>query len=436
MSEALTHLGERLRKARVDAGLSQAQLGQPHFTRAYVSALELGKIRPAMKSLEFLAAKLGKPTSYFISDEKEERSQRERDLDISAAAALLARPTAAEALRRIEELFASATTVQDKCRLKLMAGTAYNYLADGTKALRELAAAERLALQLGHQDLRRAVTHQTAIALRSIGELVPARDLLRGLLAAVEASQEGDLLLRMKLLKDLGAISWDLGEHEKATAYYERALEWAKDIGDVAGLLGIYNGLAYARRSLGDLEGATTYLQRALGAAEVSNDLSAAAVVHNALAVIAAERGHMDAAQRHVDRAIELSKLIGPPSYVAHYLNTKAECLLRADQLEAVSRVALEALELAESTGNLRAAAGAMATLGEVARRRRSFQEATARLDGAAATYRRLGARQELGEVLMRLSNVAREQGDSAAAQRYAEDAYRATKTTSGLMER
>ncbi|MGH2499506.1 MAG: helix-turn-helix domain-containing protein, partial [Candidatus Limnocylindria bacterium] len=76
-SESLQGLGERLRRARAEAGLSQAQLAAPHFTRAYISALELGKIRPAMKSLEFVAAKLGKPLSHFVEDEREERLRRE-----------------------------------------------------------------------------------------------------------------------------------------------------------------------------------------------------------------------------------------------------------------------------------------------------------------------------------------------------------------------
>jgi transcriptional regulator with XRE-family HTH domain len=51
-------LGERVR-ARARLGLSQAALGSPHLTRAFVSAIELGKVQPSLKSLEHLASKLG-----------------------------------------------------------------------------------------------------------------------------------------------------------------------------------------------------------------------------------------------------------------------------------------------------------------------------------------------------------------------------------------
>ena len=435
VTESLEKLGDRIRKARNEAGLSQAQLGQPHFTRAYVSALELGKIRPAMKSLEFLAAKLGKPIAHFVEDEEQERKRRERQLDFASAASLLTRSTAADALARVQRLLEDASSPQEICRLRLMAGTANNYLARGGDALRELTAAERLSVSLGDAELHRNVRHQTAIALRNLGELARAKALLDDLLLELERGG-ADRVARMKLLKDLGAVSWDLGDYEKASAYYESALEWAKDIGDVSGLVAIYNGLAYSRRALGDAEGATAYLQRALGGAQVSNDLAAAAILHNALAILAAERGHTDAALRHVDRAIEIARVTGPESYVSHYLNTKAECALKANRIEQAREVATESLAIGEQTDNRRGAAAALLVLGEVARRCGAFDEASGRLQLAADAYRRLGAKQELGEVLIRLSGLARERGDAAAAQAYAEQAFQATKAESGLMGR
>jgi len=108
VSESLQQIGERIRKARTEAGLSQAQLGAPHFTRAYVSAIELGKVRPAMKSLEFMAEKLGKPISYFMDDAETNRRRQERELEIRSAEALLSRQTAAQALESAAPLLDSA----------------------------------------------------------------------------------------------------------------------------------------------------------------------------------------------------------------------------------------------------------------------------------------------------------------------------------------
>ena len=89
-SATLATLGERVRRARVASGLSQAQLGAPHFTRAYVSAIELGKIRPAVRSLGFLAAKLGRPAGYFLGDDEATLREREHALIAKARQQILA----------------------------------------------------------------------------------------------------------------------------------------------------------------------------------------------------------------------------------------------------------------------------------------------------------------------------------------------------------
>src|SRR2546425_9692050 len=102
VSAVVRKLGERLREARLAAGISQAQLGAPYFTRAHISAIELGKIRPAIRSLEHMARKLGKPASYFLDDAESERARTERDLELGSIAGLLTFGGAREALRRAE----------------------------------------------------------------------------------------------------------------------------------------------------------------------------------------------------------------------------------------------------------------------------------------------------------------------------------------------
>jgi transcriptional regulator with XRE-family HTH domain len=51
--------GRRIRSLRSAKGISQAELGAPYFTRAHVSAIELGKILPAIPTLNHFAEKLG-----------------------------------------------------------------------------------------------------------------------------------------------------------------------------------------------------------------------------------------------------------------------------------------------------------------------------------------------------------------------------------------
>ena len=61
-------LGEKLRQARLEAGLSQRQLCGEEITRNMLSLIENGSAKPSMKTLQYLAARLGKSVSYFLEE--------------------------------------------------------------------------------------------------------------------------------------------------------------------------------------------------------------------------------------------------------------------------------------------------------------------------------------------------------------------------------
>lgn len=62
-------LGVRLRQARLEAGLSQRQLCGEEITRNMLSQIENGSARPSMDTLRYLAARLGKPVSFFLEEQ-------------------------------------------------------------------------------------------------------------------------------------------------------------------------------------------------------------------------------------------------------------------------------------------------------------------------------------------------------------------------------
>jgi tetratricopeptide (TPR) repeat protein len=435
-SPALSGLGQRLRDARIAAGLSQAQLGAPYYTRAHVSAIELGKIRPAMKSLEHLAGKLGRPVSHFLDDAEMDRTRREIEFDVDRVWALASRMTAADCIRDADALLErDALSTRQRCRLHLARARALNLTERPSVALRDLTIAQRLVSQLSDPGLAQAIDYEIAAAARGTGDPRRARELFSSVLRTLERGDDRDRLLRVRVLQALGAVSVDLGEPQAAAGYLNSALEWAQDVGDLSSLFAIYYALAVSHRARADLEAATTYLQRALATSEVAKDVGAAAIVHNMLAVIAADSGRVRAAYEHADRAIELGRMAGPVVYVAHYLNTKAECAAKLGDWSVAERVARDALGLATSEGSQEGIAAARVVLAGVFDHRGERDDATAQLHEAAAIYRSLGARSELADVLMRLSRSAKARNDLIGAERFATLAFEATRHVSALPE-
>ncbi len=68
-------LGLRLKQARQEAGLSQRQLCGERITRNMLSQIENGLAQPSMDTLRYLAARLGKPVSYFLEEDTASANQ-------------------------------------------------------------------------------------------------------------------------------------------------------------------------------------------------------------------------------------------------------------------------------------------------------------------------------------------------------------------------
>ena len=62
-------IGEKLRLARLEMGVSQRQLCGDVITRNMLSQIENGSARPSMDTLIYLAGQLNRPVSYFLEED-------------------------------------------------------------------------------------------------------------------------------------------------------------------------------------------------------------------------------------------------------------------------------------------------------------------------------------------------------------------------------
>ena len=62
-------LGQRIKEARLEKGMSQRELCGTMITRNMLSLIEHGSAHPSMDTLRYLAQQLGKPISYFLDED-------------------------------------------------------------------------------------------------------------------------------------------------------------------------------------------------------------------------------------------------------------------------------------------------------------------------------------------------------------------------------
>jgi transcriptional regulator with XRE-family HTH domain len=67
---AVDTLGERIRKLRMERGMSLAKVAGGDFSRAFLNQVELGKSQPSMRVLRVIASRLDAPFEYLLEGEQ------------------------------------------------------------------------------------------------------------------------------------------------------------------------------------------------------------------------------------------------------------------------------------------------------------------------------------------------------------------------------
>lgn len=138
-------LGEKLRMARLEAGMSQRQLCGEEITRNMLSQIENGSAQPSVATLRFLAGRLGKPMGYFLEEEAVISSNSDVMASLRRAVEEADWEQAAELLNRYQE----PDEVYDR-EMQLLRGMIT--LARGEMAIR--AGRDRYAMSLLENQIR------------------------------------------------------------------------------------------------------------------------------------------------------------------------------------------------------------------------------------------------------------------------------------------
>jgi len=97
----VAEVGARIRSLRTARGLTQAQVAEPQYTKAYISMLESGRTRASMKALEHIAAVLGVQPSDLLGGSA---SPAIPQYDLLEARRLIEQGRAAEAIAILDRL--------------------------------------------------------------------------------------------------------------------------------------------------------------------------------------------------------------------------------------------------------------------------------------------------------------------------------------------
>lgn len=223
-------LGQRIKEARLEMGLSQRQLCGEEITRNMLSQIENGAARPSMATLRYLAARLGKSVSFFLEETAASPNQTRMD----AARAAFQAENYREALLHLAE-FASPDPVFD-AEKHLLEALSCIFLAEAAPdaALLEQAAAAGAKTPYYTPELeRRRLLCLSRIAPVDLGIISPDRELLILSHAALASQNFEDCLHYLNAVQQKNKewlllradLAFEMGEYAQAADYYTQTAD-------------------------------------------------------------------------------------------------------------------------------------------------------------------------------------------------------------------
>ena len=393
-----TAVGPRLRAARHRAGLTQRQLAGDRYTAAYISALEVGLVRPSWAALTYLSGRLGLAVHDLVREAQPGWDRLAADLHLAAG-------DWQAAVDRYTQLLDRTGGGTDGALLRRGRAEALCRLGRPRDALPDAAVAYEALTKAGQQADAAVAGYWLGYAHHQLDNADEARAILHQVLAEVRAGMAVQSDFKLRLLVALSIVeSWD-GHHDRALALLEEGRALSDEMDDRRRATFLFS-LARSYAQTGDHEAALRAGTSALPLFEAAEADRDATSLRNTLALTYLQLGNTARAAELAAEARELSTRQDDRALLAHVAETEAQIALAAGDHGAVRERVTEALELARATDNSHAEASALLTLARSLRQGGDPAQAEATYRQAADLLRRVGPRPRLAEVLREWANL------------------------------
>jgi transcriptional regulator with XRE-family HTH domain len=406
-------VGARIRSLRTAKGLTQAQVAEPQYTKAYISMLESGRTRASMKALEHIAGVLGVKPADLLGGAASPATPQYTLLE---ARRLLEERQAEGAIPLLEGLEEGLTPQDQLVRLRYLAA-AYNATSQPKLAFPVIERAQRMADLLNDPEEQVRIKSVLAGAYARSYAYEEEVRLLRECVQACEDGTVKDVTFHFRRLVDLAHALGNQRQSKQALAAFEQAFVLSEQFNDLPAVASLYAGIAKAYHDSGDVEAAIMANQKSLDIYEQLGLLDQMACALDNAAALYVDYGNLTRARECLARAAGFAEQARREGTLASIKASEAEVLAKGDAAEALEGVQT-ALKYARKVGQVEAEIRMLVLGGELrmkangAAARRSFQEARQLAEERAPHLLRL--------IFDKWSRAAEATGDSDEALRLA----------------
>jgi tetratricopeptide (TPR) repeat protein len=417
-------LGERLRRLRVAAGLSQTQLAAGRFSKEYVSQIERGKTRPTADTLAWLAERLGADAD-FLSSGVSTTDRYRTEAALARAELLVDQHLYDEAVREFEPALEESRVLgAPDLTIRALAGEAWalQELGELQRAIQLLLEARDLAEGPRSNDIERAdVLFRLGVCRYKLSSIATAEALLDEALVLAERSALPCDRLRAEILLWRSRCYRRHRDYLAARENVERALELSEGLRDPATSANAFFQASLVAEREGHLGLARQYAERAKASYEEVADRAMVGRLLNNLGGLTFMLGKPEEAVGYLKDALRALLDQGSDIEAAHVVCSLAEVHLGMGRYEDAESEARTALELLGGRVDYVSEIGtAQLALGRSLMEQNRLNEAQDTLRAADRSFEQLASASHRASAWIALGDLAaRRDDDSGAARLY-----------------
>jgi len=355
-----------VRQARLEAGLSLAQVAAGAVSRTAIHLIEYGRVKPSLETLRLIARQTRKPIEYFLLYPDAHADQIERHKELRDLETLTMVRDFAAVVKLGLTLLDRRWSDDDRALTRFYLGQAYCRLVQPQEALLHLPAA-RAQFELQENEQLAVDALDWEASAWGLLEDPKAITLANQALERCRKIDPRPQQLESRILGHLANMFVVAHSWAEAIGHYHAAVEAASAIKDLLQLAKMHHGLGTTYQQLRQPATARQHFDKALALYSIESDLSAVYRVENDLGSLLLQEGQIDSAETHFLTALAGAEELGMNRRGRGFILTNlGEVCWKKGRLEEARRYLNEALEAGEAFGERIVLTEALVLLGRL----------------------------------------------------------------------
>jgi tetratricopeptide (TPR) repeat protein len=398
-------LGQKIKKRRLEKGLTQSQLAEGLVSASAISQIEADKINPSYKLLCQIAERLEVPLDYFLTESGE---YLEHATSHKLAKAFIMAKEYSNAVPILKNLLASGTG--DELDLMMDLSTCFIHLNHFSSAKELLEKVMTMSLKADDHRAHVWALHRLGLVYFEQQNISLAMHYWQRAYDYLLESGVNDAFLKAEITTNLALTYNRLGHYDQSTKLFLNSQDLLKNSSNLYHLATNYLGLGRSHYGKKQYKEAQEYWQEAITIFKNLDHVHYSIQVKENFGILRAELGEYEEALQILQECARQYRLLGQDKQLSNTHAEIAEVLLKLERIEEAAEHVDLAFKLCEPDSMFHAQCYKVRSL--LHAKREEYAEAIEAARKGAEIFRKLEMVHDYHKMSLHISDLYKKLGD------------------------